>query len=95
MAVGRLAEQRIADHKEAKRTARRIIQGVMAEFDEEFGSHNCSGLIDYDISTQEGHDDFIASGVWRTTCMRQLEFSVGRLAELADSTKWDEAVAAL
>ncbi len=83
MAVGRLAEQRIGDHKVAKRTARRIIQKVMAEFDERFGSHNCSGLIEFDISTQQGHDDFIDSGVWRTTCMSQLEFSVGRLAGLA------------
>ncbi len=95
MAVGRLAEQRIGDHKKAKRTARRIIQKVMAEFDEEFGSHNCSGLIDYDISTQEGHDEFIESGVWRDTCMKQLEFSVARLAALENPAVWDEVVASL
>ena len=95
MAVGRLAEKRIGDHKDAKRTARRIIQNVMAEFDEEFGSHNCSGLIDYDISTQEGHDEFIESGVWRDTCMKQLEFSVTRLAELQNPAVWDEVVASL
>ena len=95
MAVGRLAEERIGDHKVAKRTARRIIQQVMAEFDEQFGSHNCSGLIDYDISTQEGHDEFIESGVWRTTCMSQLEFSVARLAKLADRDEWDRVVASL
>lgn len=95
MAVGRLAEQRIDDHKEAKRTARKIIQRVMAEFDAEFGSHNCSGLIEYDISTQSGHDEFIESGVWRDTCMKQLEYSVGRLAGLADPATWDEEVAAL
>jgi C_GCAxxG_C_C family probable redox protein len=95
MAVGRLAEQRIGDHKVAKRTARRIIQKVMAEFDSNFGSHNCSGLIEYDISTQEGHDEFIESGVWRTSCMSQLEFSVGRLAKLADPEEWDRVVAAL
>ncbi len=95
MAVGRLAEQRIGDHKVAKRTARRIIQKVMAEFDERFGSHNCSGLIEFDISTQQGHDDFIDSGVWRTTCMSQLEFSVGRLAGLADPDEWDRMVASL
>jgi len=89
MAVGRLAEERIGDHKAAKRTARQIIQKVMAEFDEEFGSHNCSGLIEYDISTQQGHDEFIESGVWRNTCMKQLEFTVGRLAELADPAAWD------
>ncbi len=95
MAVGRLAEQRIGDHKVAKRTARRIIQKVMADFDEEFGSHNCSSLIKLDISTQEGHDEFIDSGIWRTTCMSQLEFSVGRLAKLADKDEWDRVVASL
>jgi C_GCAxxG_C_C family probable redox protein len=95
MAVGRLAEQRIGDHKIAKRTARRIIQKTMAEFDERFGSHNCSGLIEFDISTQRGHDEFIESGVWRTTCMSQLEFSVGRLAKLADRAEWDKVVASL
>jgi C_GCAxxG_C_C family probable redox protein len=95
MAVGRLAEQRIGDHKEAKRTARKIIQKVMAEFDTEFGSHDCSGLIEHDISTQEGHDEFIESGIWRDTCMNQLEFSVGRLASLADPQVWDEVVSTL
>ena len=95
MAVGRLAELRISDHKEAKRTARKIIQRVMIEFDTEFGSHNCAGLIEYDIATQEGHDEFIASGVWRSTCMKQLEFSVSRLAALADPEMWDEVVASL
>lgn len=95
MAVGRLAEQRIGDHKEAKRTARKIIQRLMAEFDTEFGSHNCSGLIEYDISTQEGHDEFIDGGVWRNTCMKQLEFSVARLAGLADPDVWEEEVSSL
>ncbi len=95
MAVGRLAEERIEDHKEAKRTARRLIQKMMADFHERFGSHKCSGLIEYDISTQQGHDDFIDSGVWRDTCMKQIEFSVGRLSSLADPAVWDEAVAEL
>ncbi len=95
MAVGRLAEGRIADHQEAKRTARKIIQQVMVEFDAEFGSHNCSDLLEYDISTQEGHDQFIESGVWRDTCMKQLEFSVGRLAALADPATWDKVVSSL
>ena len=95
MAVGRLAEQRIEDHKVAKRTARRIVQKVLDEFDERFGSHDCSDLIKLDISTQEGHDEFIESGVWRTTCMSQLEFSVGRLAKLADVNEWNRVVASL
>lgn len=95
MAVGRLAEQRIGDHTEAKHTARKLIQRLIADFDAEFGSHNCSGLIDYDISTQQGHDEFIDSGVWRTTCMRQLEFAVKGLAALANPDTWKEEVSSL
>ena len=95
MAVGRLAEERIADHNEAKRTARRITQDLMAEFDEVFGSHDCAGLIEYDISSPEGHDEFITSGVWRRTCMRQIEFTVGLLAGLADPAVWQRTVSSL
>ncbi len=93
LAVGRLAGERIADHRKAKRTARRIIQLVMAEFRDEFGSHNCADLIDYDLTTQ--HDEFIQSGVWRDSCMKQIEFSVARLHSLADPVVWDEMVRTL
>jgi C_GCAxxG_C_C family probable redox protein len=95
MAVGRLAEQRMGDHQRAKRTARRLIQELMSEFEHEFGSHNCSDLIDYEISIPSQHDAFIAGNVWRDTCMRQIEFSVTRLFELADEEVWDRAVARL
>lgn len=95
MAEGRLAEDRIDDHKEAKTTARKIIQSMMADFHEEFGSHNCSDLTGYDIATQEGHDRFIEAGTWRTTCGAQLEFSVGRLAGLSGLGVWNETIASL
>jgi C_GCAxxG_C_C family probable redox protein len=95
MAVGRLAASRIPDHQQAKRTARKLMQTLMADFVVEFGGGNCAQLIEYDISTTAGHDEFIASEVWRRTCMRQIEFSVGRLAALADEESWDRAIAAL
>lgn len=95
MAVGRLAAARIPDHQQAKRTARKLMQRLIAEFVAEFGSGNCAQLIEYDISTAAGHDEFIGSGVWRRTCMRQIEFSVSRLADLADESAWAMAVAAL
>lgn len=95
MAVGRLAGERIDDHREAKRTARRIVRLVMAEFEEEFGSHSCRDLIDYEISIPSQHDAFIESGVWRNTCMKQIEFSVARLQGLADPAAWDELVGSL
>ena len=95
MAVGRLAQQRVDSHIEAKRTARRIIQQTMAEFDQQFGSHDCSTLTGYDLSTQEGHDGFIASGVWREGCVSQLEFMIAKLAKLADREEWDRVVTSL
>ena len=95
LAVGELAGRRIPDHREAKRTARRLIQLVMAEFEQEFGSQNCSDLIDYEISIPDQHDAFIESGVWRNACMKQIEFSVTRLHALSDEQIWAETVAAL
>jgi C_GCAxxG_C_C family probable redox protein len=95
IAVGRLAAERIPDHQEAKRTARRLIQSLMTDFESEFGGRNCSQLIDYEISIPAQHDAFIESGVWRETCMRQIEFSVARFWMLADPDAWDEAVRAL
>ena len=95
MAVGRLAGERIDDHREAKRTARRIVMLVMAEFKEEFGSQNCGDLIDYEISIPSQHDAFIDSGVWRDTCMKQIEFSVARLHGLADPEVWNAVIEAL
>lgn len=95
IAVGRIAEERIDDHNEAKRVARRLIQLLMADFESEFGGRNCSELIDYDISVPAEHDAFIASGVWRDTCMNQIEFSVGRLWQLGEDDVWDEVVKAL
>ena len=93
MAVGRLAEERISDHREAKPTARRLTQALMAGFEAEFGGHNCPQLIDYEISIPAEHDTFIESGVWRETCMRQIEFSVTRLWRLADPDAIERACA--
>ncbi len=84
MAVGRLAGERISDLRAAKRTARRLTQALMADFEAEFGGHNCPQLIEYEISIPAEHDAFIESGVWSETCMRQIEFSVTRLCRLAD-----------
>ena len=95
MALGRLAESRLDDHKQAKRTARLLAQRLIADFETEFGSSDCRDLINYQISIPAEHDAFIASNVWRTTCMRQIEFSVEHLASLADEAKWNERLDAL
>lgn len=84
MAVGKLVERRIAHHKEAKQVARQIIIRLMEEFQTEYGSLNCRDLINLDISTPAGHDEFMRSGIWRETCMNQIEFVVQQLCSLQD-----------
>ncbi len=86
IAVGELASRHIDDHILAKRTARAAIQELISEFTGEFGSIGCGTLTGYDLLTQ--HEEFIESGFWRTTCMRQIEFAVGHLEHLAD--RWSE-----
>jgi C_GCAxxG_C_C family probable redox protein len=84
LAVGRLAGQRIADHKEAKAAARSVIARLMAEFRAEFGHTECRDLVGLDISTAEGHAAFIESQVWHTVCMAQIAFVLGKLVALGD-----------
>jgi C_GCAxxG_C_C family probable redox protein len=93
IALGRLAEHRIPDHRQAKRTARMLTQMLIRDFEDQFSGHNCSDLIDFEISIPEQHDAFIESGEWRDTCMRQIEFSVTRLHAFADEAVWNETVA--
>ena len=92
MAVGELAESRLTDHKTAKTVSRRIMMRVMAGFRERFSALTCLDLIGLDISQQADHDTFIASGVWQTTCMAQIEYMVEELQELADEIIWNEWV---
>lgn len=87
LAVGRLAQKRIAHHLRAKTAARLIIQELMTEFAAAHGSTDCRALTGYDLATE--HRAFVASGIWRTTCMRQIDFAVQRLAPLADPDFWE------
>lgn len=88
MAVGRLAGQRFAGHKEAKTAARKVIARLLAQFRAEFGHTDCRDLIGLDISTEEGHAAFIEGKVWHTTCMDQIEFVLHKLVALQAETAW-------
>jgi C_GCAxxG_C_C family probable redox protein len=88
MAVGLLAERRMADHVAAKRAARLVAARLIAAFEGEHGAVECRALLGLDIGTEAGHRAFIESGIWRDRCMRQVEFSVRRLAPLADEATW-------
>jgi C_GCAxxG_C_C family probable redox protein len=95
MAVGRLAEQRVVGHKDAKQTARRIIDRFIDEFQAVQGCVDCRDLIGQDIHTDEQHTDFIESGVWRDVCMRQIEFAIRELFLLHDEQVWSQTVHAV
>ena len=88
IAVGRLAGQRAQSHREAKRVTRLIIDGWIDSFYAQFGSINCRDLIGQDIHSPEGHAAFIERGVWRDTCMGQIEFAVRTLQSLREPDVW-------
>jgi C_GCAxxG_C_C family probable redox protein len=90
--VGRLASQRFADHKGAKRAARDIIARLMADFRAHYGHVNCRDLVGLDISTAEGHAAFIESEVWHTVCLDQIAFVLGKLVALGDKNMWRESL---
>jgi C_GCAxxG_C_C family probable redox protein len=93
LAVGMLAEQRISDHAAAKRVARGLVAAAIDDFRSEHGAVDCRDLIGIDLRAPGGHDAFLASGVWRDACMRQIQTVVGHLAGLADESAWERAVA--
>ena len=90
LAVGRLAAERIPDHREAKRTARALIQGVMAEFNERFGADDCRTLTGWDMVAD--HDAFMEDGSWKTNCTTMIEFVMDRLGDLVEMDKWEAAL---
>jgi C_GCAxxG_C_C family probable redox protein len=92
LAVGRLAGQRIEDHKEAKRVARSIIAHLIDAFQARYCTVNCRDLTGMDISTAEGHAAFIEGKVWHGICMDQIEFVIRRLVGLQDETVWQETL---
>ena len=92
LAVGLLAQQRIPDHKDAKRAARRVIVSYMDAFQSEFRSANCRDLIEMDILDEQQHQRFIESGIWRIRCMQQIEYAVIYLFDLRDPARWGQVL---
>ena len=92
LAVGMLAERRMADHASAKRVARELVAATLDDFRREHGAVDCRDLIGYDLRAPGGHEAFLASGTWRDGCMGQIEWVVARLALLADEGAWARAL---
>ena len=92
MAVGMLAEQRIADHRRAKTVARELVRETMEVFQAEHGAVDCCTLIGYDLQAPGEHQAFIDSGLWREACASQIRTVVRHLAVLADDEVWSAAV---
>lgn len=95
IALGELAGQRVGDHKDSKRIARRLLAQFIDAFEIEYGAVNCRQLVGRDIYTADQHAEFIASGIWRDICMGQIEFAVQALLPLRDEGVWRQAVAEL
>lgn len=93
LALGRLVGRRIADHSTAKRTSRRLMQQLMIDFSQEFGSIQCRELTGFDLATD--HDAFLESGVWESGCMAQIRFVLDRVAGLREPDEWASAVSGL
>jgi C_GCAxxG_C_C family probable redox protein len=92
LALGLLAQARIDDHARAKKVARELTARLMDGFTDEHGAVGCRDLIGIDLRAPGGHAAFIASGLWRERCMRQIETVVRDAAPLADLDAWDTAV---
>lgn len=92
LAVGMLAERRMDDHIRAKRVARELVAGALETFRQEHGAVDCRALIGYDLRSPGGHEAFLASGIWRDGCLRQIETVVRQLAGLAEPGAWERAV---
>jgi len=88
LAVGRLAGRCVPDHNEAKRQARALTQDLMGAFQARYGAEDCRDLVGYDLAAPGQHDAFIASGVWRDVCMRQIEFAIEHVALLVRERGW-------
>jgi C_GCAxxG_C_C family probable redox protein len=88
LAAGRQAGRLIPDHAEAKREARRVTQELIAAFASAFGASGCRELSGYDFTQPGQHHDFIASGVWRDACLRQIEFAVAEMSRLVAEAGW-------
>lgn len=88
LAVGRLAGRCVPAHSEAKSQARGLTRDLMDAFRARYGSTDCRQLVGYDLAAPGQHDAFIASGVWRDVCMRQIEFAVEHTARLVAEKGW-------
>jgi hypothetical protein len=95
MSVGKLAAQRISDRRMAKQVARRIVARCLEDFRAQFGAINCRDLVQRDIYTEEQHTAFVESGIWRDSCMQQVEFTIRRLYRLHDIQGWQQVIASL
>ena len=92
LAVGMLAERRIADHARAKKVARELVHATMEEFSARHGAVDCRELIGYDLRAPGEHEAFLESGLWREACLAQIRTVVASLAELGERGAWDSAV---
>ena len=88
VAVGLLAGARRSDHGAAKASARTAVADLVEAFEAAHGAIDCRTLLGCSIRTSAEHTAFIDGGVWRRTCMAQIEFVVEWLAGLGHEPAW-------
>ena len=61
---------------------------TMDPFQAAYSSVDCRDLIGLEIRQEQAHQQFVESGVWKTTCMGQIEFVVRQLVALGEEGGW-------
>lgn len=76
LALGEQQERENSDHRTAKSIARDQVKELITAFRDTHGTTHCRDLIGYDFSVPGEHDLFIRSELWKTKCMKLIEFTL-------------------
>jgi C_GCAxxG_C_C family probable redox protein len=68
--------------KEARGTVYTAVNELFRRFDERFGSCDCKGLLDFDISKPEEHKQAVEGNVFKTVCPDFVQFAVDTVKDL-------------
>jgi C_GCAxxG_C_C family probable redox protein len=61
-----------------------LVQQLVRDFKERFGSHNCTELLGCDLSTPQGRETFDAQGLLMTRCVSLTEEAAAMTARLIE-----------
>ncbi len=73
--------------KEAKENTYRIVREFIAEFEDEFGSTNCTELVGCHIGTAAGQEQARKNGIFENVCPRFVDGAVEILDRILDTPR--------